>query len=80
MEWQGLDSWVALDQDRADLREVVVEGFVETVVAGPAGGSRMAVVWLARDSEVRIVVPDLGNFLVENQVLRIFRLRSAASC
>lgn len=69
---------MALDQVQADLRAVVVEGVAEVVA--PAGTSRTVAVRVAQGSGVRVVVPDVGNFLVEHQVRRVCRPHSVVPC
>ena len=62
---------------QADLRAVVVE---VAVVAAAAEESWIEVVEVVQGSGVQIVVPDLGNFLVERRVRLICRPRSVAPC
>ena len=78
LEPQELDLWVALGQVPADLMVVVVvERVVKAVGVVPVGGLWVVVAPIVRDSGVRVVIPDLGSFLVEHQIRRTCRPRFA---
>ena len=78
--WQELDSWADLDQVQADSRGAVVESVAEVAAVVPAEAFRMKVAAVVRGSEVQAVIPDLGNSLVEHQVLLVCHPRSVVLC
>lgn len=75
--WRVSDSWVALDQVRADWREAVGKVVEVVVIVVPAGESLGVVEQIAQDFEIQAAAPGLINFLVEHQVHRVYRPRCA---
>jgi hypothetical protein len=71
---------VALDQVRAGSRVAAVESAATVAATVGIVGGRRGVVRVVWGSEVRAVALDVGSSLVEHQVRRVYRPRSAALC
>ena len=71
---------MVLDQVQLDSRTAVVEDVVEVVAAVVFEVSWVEAAVVDQGSEIQVVAPDLGNFLVGNQVLLVCHPHSAALC